>query len=106
MKIGFSVSGVAGVAGTVAGLVAMNQLSRVDSLCSAQKLCDETHGGTKALSTAYTWATVSNVSFAVAGAGIVAAVVGLVSGRSSHPGAAARVTPWIGPGMAGIDGRF
>jgi hypothetical protein len=50
-------------------------------------------------------AAVSTVAGAVAGA--VVGVIGLfVGGKSASPPPEAAVMPWLGPGMAGISGRF
>ncbi|MGO9834192.1 MAG: hypothetical protein ACLP1X_08260 [Polyangiaceae bacterium] len=107
VKIGVSVAAVAGAVGVVAGLVAWNKRGELDQVCNAHQ-CDTAHGGAGDLATAYSWATLSTVSFAVAGAGVATAVAGVLS--RGHPAAheqgGARVIPWIGPGAAGIHGRF
>jgi hypothetical protein len=107
VKIGVSVAAVAGAVGVLAGLVALNKRSELNQACN-QTLCDSAHGGAGDLATAYSWATVSTVSFAVAGAGVATAVAGVLSrGHPAAPGqGGARVIPWIGPGAAGIHGRF
>jgi hypothetical protein len=107
VKIGVSVAAVAGTVGVVAGLVALNKRSELNQACN-QTLCDSAHGGAGDLAMAYSWATVSTVSFAVAGAGVATAVAGVLSrGHAAAPGqGGARVFPWIGPGAAGIHGRF
>jgi hypothetical protein len=108
VKIGVSVAAVAGAMGVVAGLVALNKRGQLDQACNALGQCDAAHGGASDLATAYSWATLSTVSFAVAGAGVATAVAGVLSrGHPAAPGqGGARVIPWIGPGAAGIHGRF
>jgi hypothetical protein len=48
---------------------------------------------------------ISTVSFIAAGAGAAAGVVLFVVGKP-RPTSAAFATPWVGPGSAGIMGRF
>jgi len=105
-KVGFVTVLASGGAGVVAGLVAMSKRSQLNSACN-HKLCDDSRGGTDDLAAAYAWATAANVAFGVAGAGLVAAVAGLLSwDRPAQQQGGAGVTPWIGPGTAGIHGRF
>lgn len=64
-------------------------------------------GGQADLSTARTWANVSTVAFAVGGAGVVVGILGLVTGKGApEKRDHAMVSPWIGAGAAGLDGRF
>jgi hypothetical protein len=104
-KVGFATMLVAGSAGVVAGLVAIEKKGLLDKACN-HDLCDS-HGGTADLATAYSWATASNVGFAVAGVGLAAGVAGLLSrGHPARAQGGAAQTLWIGLGAAGIHGRF
>jgi hypothetical protein len=108
IKIAFSVAGAAGALGVVAGVVALNKRSQLDRECNSNHECDAAYGGAGDLATAYSWAAVSTVSLAVAGAGLVVAVAALLSGDHAGPPpqGGSPLTPWIGPGAAGIHGRF
>jgi hypothetical protein len=108
IKVGFSVAGAAGALGVIAGVVALNKRSQLNQACNSNHECDAAYGGAGDLATAYSWAAVSTVSFAVAGAGLVVAVAALLSGDHSGapPQGGSPLTPWIGPGAAGIHGRF
>jgi hypothetical protein len=104
-KIGFATALVAGGAGAVAGLVAINKRGLLDKACN-HDLCDGT-GGTADLAAAYSWATASNIGFALAGVGLAAGVAGLLSrGHPAQAPGGVALTPWIGPGAAGVHGRF
>lgn len=108
--VGVGVAVVGAAAGTVTGLVSMGKTSDVESGCGANNKCPpSTHD---ALDGARSFATISTVSFIVAGAGAGLAVVALVMGRRpSHAEATAstpapRVSPWVGAGSAGVVGSF
>ena len=106
--VGVGVAVVGAAAGTVTGLVSMGKTSDVESGCGANNKCPpSTHD---ALDGARMFATISTVSFIVAGAGAGLTVVALVMGRRpSHEQAtssAPRVSPWVGAGSAGVVGSF
>ena len=112
--VGLGVAVVGAAAGTVTGLVSMGKTSDVESGCGANNKCPpSTHD---ALDGARMFATISTVSFIVAGAGAGVAVVALAMGRrpsnaeqkatASSPSFAPRVTPWVGVGSAGLSGSF
>jgi hypothetical protein len=106
VPVGFAAAVVGGAVGVLGGVSAWNRKSRLPDECLGTQ-CDSSNGGAADLNAARTWATVSTVGFAVAGAGAVAGVVGLLLGpRESHAAAEARVSPWIGATMAGIRARF
>ena len=105
--VGLGVAVVGAAAGTVTGLVSMGKTSDVESGCNADNKCPpSTHD---ALDGARTFATVSTISFIVAGAGAGVAVVALAMGRrpsAEQKTSAPRVTPWVGVGSAGLSGSF
>lgn len=105
--VGVGVAVVGAAAGTVTGLVSMGKTSDAESGCTADNKCPpSTHD---ALDGARMFATISTVSFIVAGAGAGVAVVALVMGRSPSPEQKAtgpRVSPWVGVGSAGLGGSF
>jgi hypothetical protein len=105
-KVGFGVAVVGGTVGLVAGSVALIKKGQLGPECNCDS-CDNSKGGTSDLNAARTWANVSTVSFVVGGLGAVLGVLGLFNARgASAPAHAANVTPWIGLGEAGLNGRF
>jgi hypothetical protein len=129
---GIVVGGLGLAVGTVTGILELSKASTVKGEC-ANKQCGP---GTPAsdLSAANSLATISTVSFAVAAAGAAVAVVSLVVGHGGStavktqpaadpeanpaspepspdapppaPESRLRVTPFVGPGSAGIFGTF
>ncbi|HEV3189591.1 MAG TPA: hypothetical protein VGY54_03795 [Polyangiaceae bacterium] len=104
--VGFAVAGAGVAAGTVTGLLAMSKASSVNDTCNAALTCP--HSVHDDLSTGRTLGDVAAISFAVAGAGAIAGVVGLFLPGHKEDAAprAASVTPWIAPGIAGLRGTF
>jgi hypothetical protein len=105
------------IAGTGVGLVtALGALDLRDKLrqdCLNSEC--RTEPGRSELSEAHSWATAANVSFAVAGAGAVLAIIGALTsgdgaahGRDEPPSLskAPTLSPWIGAGSCGVRGRF
>jgi hypothetical protein len=105
--VGLGVAVVGAAAGTVTGLVSMGKTSDVEGGCNADNKCPpSTHD---ALDGARMFATISTVSFIVAGAGAGVAVVALAMGRrpsAEQKATAPRMTPWVGVGSAGLSGSF
>lgn len=109
---GFAVAGVGAIAGTITGLVSMSDTSKAKQSCNGNACLPDAQGSIDA---ARTMATISTVSFALAGAGALLGVVSLLT--SSRPeevappkpqpeAARVHVTPWIGWGAGGVSGRF
>jgi len=106
VKIGFGTAIAGGVVGLIAGVTAMNKASSLPTECQA-KLCDNAHGGASDLASARTWADASTVAFVVGAAGAVVGLIGLWGSKSTPDRVeGASVSPWIGVGAAGLDGRF
>ena len=126
---GFVIGGVGLVAGTVTGIMSLSKASTVKDECK-NMLCTQGQQASD-LSAGKTLATISTVSFVVAGAGAGLAIVSLLVGHKSSttaPASATRaapaaepgaepaappapesrihVTPWIGAGSAGVFGTF
>jgi len=103
--VGFSVGGAALVAGITTGALALGEMGSVRDQCP-NKTCPP---GTSAYSTANALATIADVAFPIAGAGIAAAIVGLVLRGSSAPAATGdqpSTSLWVGPGTIGARGSF
>jgi hypothetical protein len=120
---GFGLAGAGVIAGTITGIMSISKTNSIKSSSACQsegseKACGPSENGD--ISSANTLATVSTVSFVVAGVGAVLGVVGLLTGRPSSPPAdkpsdapsppadqtSLRVVPWIGLGSAGVSGTF
>ncbi|MBL8611381.1 MAG: hypothetical protein JNL38_28820 [Myxococcales bacterium] len=92
---------VGAAAGTVTGLMTLSKADAVKPLCENGK-CDPQ--AKSDLDGGKTLGLVSTVSFAVAGAGLVVAVVGLVWPSPKQTGFVVR--PLVGPGAVGVGGAF
>jgi hypothetical protein len=108
---GLGVAGVGVVTGTVTGLIVLlSKKSALQSECTGHVCGPSSYGD---LDSANTLATVSDVAFAVGGAGAVVAIVSLLLGHE-EPGEPSpqtgvsrlRVAPWAGAGAAGISGSW
>jgi hypothetical protein len=105
--IGYSLLGVgvigAGV-GTVTGLVAIGKKNDLTGNCYPSTVCNAQ--GAADASSGHTMATVSTISFIVAGAALAGgALLILTAPRDKEKKVAAslpNVVPWIGPGITGI----
>jgi hypothetical protein len=103
---GIGIAGAGVIAGSVTGIVSISDKGSLSSQCNGTR-CPASANGT--LQSANTMATISTVSFAVAGAG---AALGLVGFFVLRPEASAttttggRVTPWVAIGSAGLNGTF
>ena len=109
--IGIGVGGAGLVAGSVAGILSISKKSSLDSAC-ANNVCGPSSYSD--LDSANSLAMVSNVAFAVAGAGAALAIVSLIVGHEESsapasqapPAEAVRWVPWVGAGSAGVSGTF
>ncbi len=118
---GFGLAGAGVIAGSITGLLA---ISKANSIKGNSSACQNTGGNEVCnpsedsdLSSGKTLATISTVSFIVAGVGAALGVTGFFVGGSSSPKpadapapepteSAARIVPWIGLGSAGVSGTF
>jgi hypothetical protein len=102
--IGFGVAGAGVAAGAITGLMAMNKASAVKSACPNLDCPDRS--ALDDVDSGRTLGTVSTIAFAVAGAGALLGVYGLVFARPKGGAASASIT--IGPRLGGgaIAGRF
>jgi len=112
---GFGLAVAGAVAGGITGALTLSKASDVKSQCE-NGICDPAAAGD--LDTSRGLATISTIGFAVAGAGVVLGVVGLLLPRTSSTRERARSVPsqtalhftnsglWVGPGSAGVGGTF
>lgn len=122
---GFGLAGAGVIAGGVTGFLAMSKANSVKGSSSCQNggsICNPSEDGD--ISSAKSMATISTISFVVAGVGAAAGLIGMfVGGGSDAPAsdtkpadapsdapaaepAALRVVPWIGLASAGVNGTF
>jgi hypothetical protein len=109
--VGIAVGGAGVISGTITGLMSLSKTSSLANECPGNVCPPPAHGDHDSASTL---ATVSTVSFIVAGAGAALAVVSLVAGHDEPTAAPAqpstasqtRVVPWLGLGAAGVRGTF
>jgi hypothetical protein len=102
---GLALAGLA--VGGVTGALTLAEAGTVKSQC-ARGICDP--AAKDDLASASSLATISTVGFAVAGAGAVCGVVGLLLPRTKKESAlqssAPRSAVWVGPGSMGVRGSF
>jgi len=109
--VGIAVGGAGVIAGTLTGVLSLSKTSSLSNECPGYVCPPSAHGDHDSASTL---ATVSTVSFIVAGAGAALAIVSLVAGHDeptaspAQPSTAShtRVVPWLGLGAAGVSGTF
>jgi hypothetical protein len=100
--VAFSIGGAGALLGAVTGGVSLAMTSSLKSKCT-NKICPDAE--LSKLSTANTVANVSNVGFAVAGAGLLTGLVVMLVASPSRDDRALTVVP-IGTAGAGLSGRF
>lgn len=105
--VSFVVAGVAGAVGVLAGLTAMSIESDLEGQCVNKACGRELH---EDLDLGKTWGNVSTVAFVIGGVALAAGVVTSLTSSSKQgaaaPPRAARATPTIRFGGAGVHGTF
>jgi len=104
--VALGVGGAALGVGAVTGAIAVTESMDVRSRCSGNRCPFEEE---EQASSARTLANVSTASFVVGSAAVAAGAVLLFlrpGGTQGESDEAARVEPWLGPGLAGLQGRF
>jgi hypothetical protein len=107
--VGFGVAGAGLVLGSVTGLMSLSKASSAKSSCIDNKCPPSTHDD---IESSKSLATISTISFVVAGAGAVVGVIGLLSPKTiqAETTPTAKIEPhvswWIGAGSAGVLGSF
>jgi hypothetical protein len=117
---GFGLAGAGLVAGSITGILSMTRTSSIKNsgFCAGSPLACGPEENSD-ISSAKTMATISTVSFIVAGGGAALGLIGLLTGNSSAAPSSApekppaddssstsRIEPWIGVGAAGLRGSF
>jgi hypothetical protein len=102
--VAFSLGGLGLAAGIAGGVVVAVDSSDLSKSCPS-KTCPSSKQDE--ISAAKTWATVSTVGFAVAGAGLATGLVFLLTGHhSADAPTEARIRPVVGPLYLGCEGAF
>ncbi len=105
--VGFGLAGAGLIAGGITGALALSKASKAKDKCEDNRCPPSTHDD---ISSGKTMGTISTISFAVAGAGAVLGVVGvlLAPKPTTEPATArgVRITPFLGPTSAGVFGQF
>ncbi len=101
--VGFGVGAAGFIVGGVTGGVTLGRVSDLDEQCP-NRSCPATVQ--EDLDEAEVISHVSTVGFAVGGLGVAVGVVGLILGDSSTDPQQVGLEPWVGPGSAGLRGRF
>jgi len=103
---GFGVAAVGAILGGITGFVSISKKNDAQAQCTDNRCPPKTHD---TIDSANTMATISTVSFIVAGVGAGVGIVSLLL-RSDNPPPApttgVHATPWIGLGSAGVRGTF
>jgi hypothetical protein len=101
--VGFGVAGAGVVVGSIAGAMTLHGTSQLSSGCNDGRCPPDQHDR---LSSTRTWATVSTISFAVAGTVAAVSLVGLFASSPSSSASQGSITPTVGLGSIGVRGAF
>ncbi len=93
--VGIAVGGAGVIGGTLTGVMSLSKTSSLSNECPGYVCPPSAHGDHDSASTL---ATVSTVSFIVAGAGAALAIVSLIAGHDEPA--------WLKAGVAGVRGTF
>jgi hypothetical protein len=108
VALGVGAVGVAGVAvGVVTGVLTLSKKSALEKECNAAGQCPPPAFGD--VNSINTTSTISTIAFVAGGICLGAGITGVVIGtrkRASDESSHAEVRPWVGPGGAGVSGRF
>jgi hypothetical protein len=102
--VAFGVGGASLIVGGVAGGLAIAKNSQLSEVCPNNSRCDAAQGPN--IDSYHRLGTIADVGFAVAGVGLVAGIVLLVTQPKDPSTSAAQWTPYVGIGSAGVRGVF
>jgi hypothetical protein len=97
--VGFGSAAAFAIVGGVTGVLAFSRANRAKEGCDGNLCPPETH---EDVESSRTFGTISTISFALAGAGAIVGVIGLMSKRDDT----ARVRVYLGVASLGVVGRF
>jgi hypothetical protein len=105
--IAFGTAGAAALVGGGAGIMSWARASSASARCNGTQCPPSTYGDIDA---AHTFATVSTISFVVAGVAAATGAVTLLTAPhgagNPHAPAGRDIEPWVGFGAAGVSGTF
>jgi hypothetical protein len=104
--VGFGIAAVGASAGAVSGLLSISATGRAKATCEDTRCPEITRND---LESARSTAAISNIAFAVAGAGLIVGLGALLLETPAPPKTPAlgmRVEPWIGATGGGVRGTF
>jgi len=104
--VGFGLGGAGLVLGGVTGLLAMSKRGQLDANGCSENQCDAAQAG--AMDSYNRMRHLSTFGVIAGAAGITTGIVLWFTApkRSSTTAMRPELTPWVGPGSAGLDGRF
>jgi hypothetical protein len=108
--VGFGVAGIGVVVGSITGLSAVSAGKRLSDKCDANHVCNPSEQTD--VNKLNTMSTVSTISFALAGVGLVAAIVDMSTSLTAEPRPVAIAPPSpkvrvsVGIGTVGLGGEF
>jgi hypothetical protein len=101
---GWITFGVGVGVGAVTGTIAMMKANDVKGECPGT-VCPQ-GAPSDDLQQTKNLALYSTISFAVAGGGLLLAIIGMATGKKDSSSSSGSIQPWIGIGSAGISGAF
>ena len=109
--VGFGLAGAGAIVGGITGAFALSDAGSANDLCGAhgKRACATSAAASAAeakRTEGETVATVSTISFIVAGVGAAVGITGLILPRSKPKSTSASIAPVLGLGYAGLGGRF
>jgi hypothetical protein len=99
--VGLATAGAGLAVGTITGILALSRADSARDKCDADGRCST--DVSRDVSAVRTLGTISTISFAVSGAGLILAAFGYTQ---VHESKHATVRPWIGVASAGLSGSF
>ncbi|HET9958332.1 MAG TPA: hypothetical protein VFQ61_27745 [Polyangiaceae bacterium] len=103
--IAFGVGGAGLAVGAVTGILCLSERSKLSSECPDGKCAPGTHHDDIARYHLYSYTSAIGLLVGVAGAGTGVALL-LTKPKHEEPHAKARVTPYVGLGSVGVEGKF
>lgn len=100
--VGFGVAGAGAAVGAVAGVLTLNGTANLSDRCPGGDCPPSEHAQ---LARTERWATVSTISFVVAGAAATVSIIGLITAPSRRA-VVGGVHPTVGIGTLGLEGSF
>lgn len=100
--IGFGVAGASAVVGAVSGVMTLYGTANLSDRCPGGNCPPAEH---ERLDSTQRWATVSTISFAIAGAAAAVSIVGLLA-TPTHKTETSALRPTLGLGTIGLEGSF